>query len=52
MPVRGPAGAWSTAPNHYGSETRWAQTVFAKEVGFGAAAQPRLTRVKRNLWYS
>jgi len=41
--------AWSATPNHHGSETRGvypepcrrAQTVFAKEVGFGAPAQPR-----------
>jgi len=52
-PVRGPSdpaqkqalrGACSTTPNQDGSETRCAQTVFAKVVGFGAAAQPRPTR--------
>jgi len=43
-PVRGSMSAWPTTPNQDGSETRSAQTVFAKEVGFGAAAQPRPTR--------
>jgi hypothetical protein len=41
LPVRGTTGNWSTAPNQDGSETRCAQTVFAKEVGFGVVAQPR-----------
>ncbi len=46
LPVRDPAGPWSTTPNQDGSETRCAQTVFARKVGFGAPAQPRPTRLK------
>jgi len=57
LPVRGPSdlaqkqglqGAWAITPNQEGSETRSevqsrlsTQTVFAKAVGFWAAAQPR-----------
>ena len=50
LPVRSPSGAWSTAPNQDDSETPFevqghlfGQTVLAREVGFGAAAQPRPT---------
>ena len=43
--VRGTTGNWSTAPNQDGSGTRFAQTAFAGEVGFGPAAQPRPTQV-------
>ncbi|MDA1305492.1 MAG: hypothetical protein O2999_14610 [Nitrospirae bacterium] len=62
LPVRYPSdltqkqalrGAWSTAPNQDGSETRGAQTVFAKEVGFVAAAQPRPRqepKSKQSIW--
>ncbi len=54
LPVRGPSdiaekqflrGPWSSTPNQDGSETRCAQTVFAREVGFGVPAQPRPTQV-------
>ena len=54
LPVRDPAGPWSTTPNQDGSETRSevkshlsAQTVFAKEVGFGLPAQPRPRQVSK-----
>jgi len=59
LPVRGPSdlaqkqslrGLWSTTPNQDGSETRCAQTVFAREVGFGVMPQPRPRQEKKRKW--
>ncbi len=66
LPVRGPSdltqkqglrGPWSTTPNQDGSETRSevqshlsTQTVFAKEVEFGGAVQPRPRQERKGKW--